>query len=62
MQLDDLKPAWNHLKLRYTMQQIEPQEVLSIIEHATQERETKFGRIIFNLLMFMVMIIFCQGG
>lgn len=62
MQLNDLKPAWKQLKLLNAMNHIESNEILSIIERRENMNKTKLQRVLLNIIMFIVITIFCQGG
>ena len=62
MQLNDLKPAWKQLKLLNAMNHIESNEILSIIERRENTNKTKLQRVLLNIIMFVVITIFCQGG
>ena len=62
MPLNDLKPAWKQLKLLNAMQHIESKEILSIIENPENTNKTKLQRVLLNIIMFIVITIFCQGG
>ena len=62
MQLNDLKPAWKQLKLLNAMRHIESKEILSIIENPENTNKTKLQRVLFNIVMFIIITVFCQGG
>lgn len=62
MQLNDFKPAWKQLKLLNTMQHIESNVVLSIIESRDNTYRIKLQRILMGIVMFVVIAISCQGG
>lgn len=62
MQLNNLKPAWKQLKLFDAMQHIESKEILSIIENSKNTNKAKSLRVVFNLVLFAIITIFCQGG
>jgi len=62
MRLNNLKPAWDQLKILNAMPQIESAEILSIIEGAENAGKNKLQRMLFSLVMFIVITIFCQGG
>lgn len=62
MNLDKLKPAWTQFKLESAMHGIVDDQILKII--ATQEKAhhiTGKGAIV-NALMFIFLVICCQGG
>ena len=62
MQLDNLKPAWKQLKVLDAIQHIESKEILSIIENSENTNKTKLQRVVFNLVLFAIITISCQGG
>ena len=62
MQLNDLKPAWKQLKLLNALNTIESNEILSIIESRENMNKTKLQRVLLNIVIFIVITIFCQGG
>ena len=62
MQLNDLKPAWKQLKLLNALYPIESNEILSIIESRENRNKTKLQRVLLNIVIFIVITIFCQGG
>jgi hypothetical protein len=60
MQLNDFESAWKQLKLINAMHPIESKEILSIIEITDCANRTKL--VFLNLVLFMIITIFCQGG
>jgi hypothetical protein len=60
MQLNDLESAWRQVKLLNAMHPIESKEILSIIEITDSANRTKL--LFLNLVLFMIITIFCQGG
>jgi hypothetical protein len=60
MQLNDLESAWKQTKLLNAMHHIESKEILAIIEMAENVNRTKF--VLFNLVLFIAITFFCQGG
>ena len=62
MQLKNFNSAWEQLKLLSAMQHIESKEILSIIENSENTNRTKLQRVLNNLVVLMVITIFCQGG
>lgn len=62
MQLNDLKPAWQQLKLKKALEPIDTKEILSLIEQPENIKRTGFTRALVNIVMFIGLIIFCQGG
>lgn len=62
MQLDDLKPAWQQFKLLSAMHPLDANEILFMIEHPESTDKTKLQKVLYALVMFMAIAIFCQGG
>ena len=62
MQLNNLKPAWKQIKLLNGMQPIESEVILSMIEESGSLDKPKLQIVFFNVVMFIVITIFCQGG
>lgn len=62
MQLNNFNSAWRQLKLLNSMQQIESKDILAIIDSSENTDRIKLQRILINLVMFVVVTIFCQGG
>lgn len=62
MQLDHFNSAWRQFKLLNGMAHIESREILLIIENAENPDVSKWQRVLFSLVMFAVVTIFCQGG
>ena len=62
MQLNDLKPAWKQLKLLNALNTIESNEILSIIDSRENMNKTKLQRVLLNIVIFIAITIFCQGG
>lgn len=61
MLLNDLKPAWKQFKLTQNMQELNPTEILSIIE-APEARATQPYRLLMKAVVFLVITFFCVGG
>jgi hypothetical protein len=62
MNLDNLKPAWRHFRLLNSMQSMDREEILFIIERAEHASIGKIHKCLINSIMFTVLIICCQGG
>ena len=62
MHLNNLKIAWKQLKVMNSIQLIESDEILSIIEKPENMNKIKLQRLLFGLVMFIFITIFCQGG
>ena len=63
MNLNNLKPAWRQFQLLNSMQPIDQEEILLMIEGA--DRHTIKGllpRFMTNTIMFIILIVCCQGG
>lgn len=62
MQLNNLESAWRQLKLLNTMDHVESREILAIIESPDNMNRGKLQRLVFNMIMFVILTIFCQSG
>jgi hypothetical protein len=62
MNLDNLKPAWQHFRLLNSMQRCDQQEILSIIERAEGVTITTTHRSVMITIVFIVLTLCCQGG
>ena len=62
MHLDNLKTAWKQLKIINAIQLIETNEILSIIEEKENLNNIRKYRILFGLVIFFLITLFCQGG
>lgn len=62
MNLNSLKPAWQQFRLLNSMQSIDKEEILFIIERAEYRRISKIPRYLINSIILTVLIICCQGG
>ena len=62
MHLNNLKTAWQQLKIMNAMPSIESNEILSIIEESESTNNLKLQRLFFDLAMFILITFICQGG
>lgn len=62
MQLNNFNSAWKQLKLLNAMQQIESEEILSIIERSEKTNRSKLRTVALTLGVFIVITFFFQGG
>jgi len=62
MNLNNLKPAWRQFQLLNSMQSMDKEEILLIIERAEEMSINNIHRYLINAIMFTVLIISCQGG
>jgi hypothetical protein len=62
MQLNDLKSAWQQYKLQHALHPVDSGEVLSILDAYENPSKARLQRIVFSVVMFIVVAIFCQGG
>jgi hypothetical protein len=62
MNLNNLKPAWRQFLLFNSMQPIDQKEILFIIERADCQTIRRLPRFITNTIMFIILIVCCQGG
>ena len=62
MNLNNLKPAWQQFRLLNSMQSMDKEEILFIIERAERVGISKVHKYLINSIVFTVLIICCQGG
>ncbi len=62
MNLNNLKPAWRQFRLLNSMQSMDHIEILFIIERAEDVRISKIHKCLLSSVMFIVLIVCCQGG
>lgn len=62
MQLRDLKSSWRQFKLQNAMQPVSTTEILAIIDQDVLYQDSRLKRVVGNLVMFLVIIMICQGG
>jgi len=62
MNLNNLKPAWRQFLLFNSMQPIDQKEILFIIEQADRQTIRRLPRFMANTIMFIILIVCCQGG
>lgn len=62
MSLDNLKPAWRQFRLLNSMQSLDMEEILLMMETPKERRLNKIDRWLINTIMFTVLTICCQAG
>jgi len=62
MNLDHLKSSWKHYKLINSLQPPGNIEALIALEELGKSRRVGFQRILINLMLFLMLTIFIQGG
>ncbi len=62
MNLNNLKPAWRQFRLLNSMQSMDTEEILFIIERAEEMSISYIHRYLINGIIFTILIISCQGG
>lgn len=62
MHLNNLRIAWKQLKIINAVQQLDSNEILSLIENPGNMDNLKLQRFLIGLVMFLLITIFCQGG
>ncbi len=62
MQLSNFNSAWKQLKLLNALQQIDSEEILSIIERSEKTNQSKLRTVALTLGVFIVITFFFQGG
>jgi len=61
MNLKNLKPAWRQFVLFNSLQPVDPNEVLLIIDAAEFQTTGRLPRFLLNTMMFIILTI-CSGG
>lgn len=62
MNLDNLKPAWKQFLLINSMQPLNQEEILLIIEHTDGQMTRRLQRLLTNPTLFIVLMLCCQAG
>ena len=62
MNLNNLKPAWRQWRVLNSMQGMNQEEILLILEGAEIMAISKTNRLLMLTIVFMVITFFCQGG
>ena len=62
MNLDKLKPAWRQYKLANSMDRLERQDILSMIEIAEPSLYPLSKLTLVNAMMLALLTVCCQGG
>ena len=62
MNLNNLKPAWRQFVCFNSMQAIDEKEILFIIERGDVLTARRLPGFLMSTMMFVILIICCQGG
>lgn len=62
MNLNNLKPAWQQFRLMNSMQPINQEEILFILEKAEGMVVSRSYRLLLYISLFVVLTFGCQGG
>ena len=62
MNLNDLKPAWQQLKLMNAMDPLEVNDVLLAIDQAETSKTHKVRQTVLAVIMFVTFTIILQSG
>ena len=62
MNLNNLKPAWRQFRLFNSMQPIDQNEILFIIERADRQTVKRVPGFMTATIVFIILTVFCQGG
>lgn len=62
MIINDLKSTWKLLKLTNSLNAIDHEEILKIIAPTEELISNNSRRLFSNLVMFLFLLICCQGG
>ena len=61
MHLNDLKPAWQQLKLMSSLDHQESNVILAILENAEEKNKARSHKVLLNTFMFIIITLFCQA-
>lgn len=63
MNLNKLKPAWRQYKLEHSLDQLEHEAILALIDGPGTSKLYPLSKIsLFNGLLLSLLMICCQGG
>lgn len=62
MNLNNLKPAWQQLKVLNSMRLTDQEEILLMLERAEEITTDKTNRFLMYTLVFIVLTFCSQGG
>jgi len=62
MNLNKLKPAWRQFRLVNSMQPIDQEEILLIIERADVHTAARLPRFMADAALFFMLMLCFQGG
>lgn len=62
MNLNNLKPAWRQFVLFNSMQRMDQDEILFIIERAEGRTTRSLAGFLINTMMFIILTVCCHGG
>ena len=62
MNFNNLKPAWKQFLLFNSLQPLDQNEILFIIETADRQTVRRLPRFMANTILFIILAICCQGG
>lgn len=62
MNLNNLKPAWRQFVLFNSMQPMDLKEISLIIEQADRQAIRSLPGFLTGTIMFVILIVCCQGG
>lgn len=62
MNLNNLKPAWRQFRLLNSVQLMDQEEILAMLERAEGMAVNKTNRFLMHTIMFIVLTCCCQGG
>lgn len=62
MNLNNLKPAWRQFLLFNSMEPIDQEEILFIIDRADRQTIRRVPGFMINTIMFIILTACCQGG
>ena len=62
MNINDLKQTWKLFKLQHSLDVIDREEVMSLIDLDQESAITKVHKLYGNYALFLLLMLCCQGG
>lgn len=62
MLLNNLKPAWTQLKQMQTMEPLDTNTILAVIDPPVVNTYSRLQSVLLSFIMFVVLTMVCQGG
>jgi len=62
MNLENYRSTWRQLKVRNGLVPLAEKELLITISQLQDTRQSRLQRVLVNAILFLIMIVFIQGG